>query len=306
MVGIHCTYDMKIVENIIDSLFPPRASELMVRKTTTEILRNCYRPTKVPGCLCLATYQNPIIKSLITENKFHSNKRAAKLLSVLITEWAEAQSAKIVFIPVPLGKKRERERGYNQVYAVLKYLKSNPAATVKLNLCLRIKETSAQHSLPKSKRLVNVADAFKANHNELQKLRDVTLVVVDDVYTTGATMSAVRAALAPQVHFSCKIICVALAHWNKIWSQRRYFVVAEDEGFGHSHGYFVSLRHKLPHSIDLHSSRSSADACGLRRDFGSNPSSSRKIQQNQSIRFGFGICGRWGIRTLGTFYSPTV
>lgn len=212
MVGIHCTYDMKIIENIIDSLFPPRASELMVRKITTEILRNCYRPTKVPGCLCLATYQNPIIKSVITENKFHSNNQAAKLLSVLITEWAEAQSAEIVFIPVPLGKKRKRERGYNQVYAVLKYLKSNPATIVKLNLCLRIKETSAQHSLPKSKRLVNVADAFKANHNELKKLRDVTLVVVDDVYTTGATMSAVRAALAPHVHFSCKIICVALAH----------------------------------------------------------------------------------------------
>ena len=71
-------------------------------------------------------------------------------------------------------------------------------------------------------------------------------------------------------------------------------------------GKLFRYTQNLPHSLDPHSSRSSAGACGLRRDFGSNLSSSRSDKQKQPSRVAFGPRGGWEIRTLETFYSPAV
>lgn len=203
---------MKIIEIIIDSLFPPRVSELLVREADEQLVGTFYQPQNISACICLSVYKNSTVSALVAENKFYGNKRAAKLLSILLVKWINNQSSRLVFVPVPLGQKRRRERGYNQVAEVLKYLKENDKLKVRQDLCSRTRETPAQLSLKRAERLTNVTGAFKANSNELTKLRDVTLVIVDDVHTTGSTMTAVRAELAPNLDNSCRIICVALAH----------------------------------------------------------------------------------------------
>lgn len=203
---------MKIIKIIIDSLFPPRVSELLVRGVDERLVGSFYQPQNISGCTCLSAYKNPTVSALITENKFYNNKLAAKLLSILLVNWINSQSSRLVLVPVPLGKKRQRERGYNQVAEVLEYLNGSDKLQVRYDLCSRTRETPTQLSLKRAERLTNVTGAFKANSNELTKLRDITLVIVDDVHTTGSTMTAVRAALAPRLDPSCRIICLALAH----------------------------------------------------------------------------------------------
>jgi predicted amidophosphoribosyltransferase len=203
---------MKIIECILDAIFPPRDSELIIRGVTDTTIKALYHLERAPECLSLSPYKHPTIRALITENKFHGNQHAAKMLFRLVEEWHEKQNGSLIFIPVPLGAKRKRERGYNQIAEVLKYFNEKNASLVRLDLCSRPKETSPQLSLPRRQRLHNVSGAFVGNTSSLCALRDMVLVVVDDVCTTGATMRAVRSELVPHLHSSCKIICVALAH----------------------------------------------------------------------------------------------
>ncbi len=203
---------MKIIEIIIDSLFPPRVSELLVRGVDERLVGSFYQPQNISGCTCLSVYKNSTVSALIAENKFYGNKRAARLLSILLVKWINNQSSRLVFVPVPLGQKRQRERGYNQVAEVLEYLNGSDKLQVRYDLCSRTRETPTQLSLKRAERLTNVTGAFNANCDEITKLHDVTLVIVDDVHTTGSTMAAVRTALVPHLNSSCKIICVALAH----------------------------------------------------------------------------------------------
>ncbi len=203
---------MKIIERILDAIFPPRESESIVRSVTEQSMKNLYCLERTAEGVSLSPYKHPTIRALITENKFHGNKHAAKMLFELIREWHDKQIGSLIFIPVPLGAKRKRERGYNQVEEVLKYFSDKDRCLVRLDLCHRQKETPPQLSLPRSERLHNVSGAFFGNNSAISVLRDTTIVVVDDVSTTGATMRAVRAALEPKLRPSCKIICLAVAH----------------------------------------------------------------------------------------------
>ncbi len=208
MVLIHELSYMKILEQIIDSLFPPRKSELLVRNVSLSEARELHRPRHVVDCISLSEYKHPVITALIKENKFYKNQKAAKLLAELVVSFTASRSSQLLLIPIPLGRERLRQRGYNQVYEVLK----NTELDINTELLIRNIETTPQTNLSREARLKNVAGSFSANKKALKELRNLTLVIVDDVLTTGATMEAARATLAPHLHPTCKLICLAIAH----------------------------------------------------------------------------------------------
>jgi ComF family protein len=202
---------MKIIQIIFDGLFPPRHSDLVVRHATSKDIAVRYSPRNTPLGFCLSSYKDPLISALITENKFHHHTHATKLLFELIRLWSAPRPGQLLFIPIPLGPRRERERGYNQVHSVLQHV-DNPNHSVRTDLLTRTRDTRAQVTLSRDERLQNVTGAFTGNASKLRELRDVTIVLVDDVYTTGATMRAARAALGPHLDSSVSLICLALAH----------------------------------------------------------------------------------------------
>ena len=96
-------------------------------------------------------------------------------------------------VPVPLGPARRRERGYNQSERLARALGRRWGWPV-ADLLIRTRETMTQTALTPVARLANVAGAF-AVRNALP-LPASTLVLVDDVFTTGATLVAAATALA--------------------------------------------------------------------------------------------------------------
>lgn len=96
-----------------------------------------------------------------------------------------------MIVPIPLGKKRSRERGYNQVGMIAKPLAMALGVKYAPNELIRSKETRSQVGLTKAERKLNVQEAFQAGVGVKEK----TLLVMDDVSTTGSTLSSSAKAL---------------------------------------------------------------------------------------------------------------
>jgi competence protein ComFC len=203
---------VKIVNRLIDLIFPPRDTELLVRDIAPEQVDRLLSLHEENGILMLARYQTPQMQALIKENKFHRNIHASIILAAMFETWVKQQrSANLILVPIPLGKKRKRERGYNQVEVILRALHPLPHTTVSI-LLTRTLETTPQTSLKREARLKNLKGAFSYASNPALDLENCTVVIVDDVTTTGATLRSARATLQANLPPTTNIVCVALAH----------------------------------------------------------------------------------------------
>ena len=93
-------------------------------------------------------------------------------------------------VPVPLHKARLRRRGYNQARELADALSKHTGIPVYDGLIRRVKSTKALKTLDVRQRQNNLKKAFLIMQNDV-KLK--TIIVVDDIYTTGATLDAVAA-----------------------------------------------------------------------------------------------------------------
>lgn len=93
-------------------------------------------------------------------------------------------------IPVPLHKKRKNRRGYNQAELLAGVLGKQWRIPVRENLVIRCKNTQPMKLLNPSQRQNNLKKAFKLTQNDV-KLK--TIIIVDDIYTTGSTIDAIAA-----------------------------------------------------------------------------------------------------------------
>lgn len=106
-----------------------------------------------------------------------------------------------VIVPVPLHPARERERGFNQA-ALLAELLATKAALPLRAVLERIRYTTTQTAYDRAERMENLHDAFRLRKN--RDVRELRVLLIDDVLTTGSTLSecarVLKAAGAISVH----------------------------------------------------------------------------------------------------------
>ena len=95
-------------------------------------------------------------------------------------------------VPIPLGKKRLKERGYNQVAMVAKPLSLQLGLDYRPAALVRARETRSKVGLSAPERKQNVLNAFQADKS---KVGGRTVLLMDDVSTTEATLSSAAEAL---------------------------------------------------------------------------------------------------------------
>jgi ComF family protein len=102
----------------------------------------------------------------------------------------EPLTGRVFLIPIPLGASRLRKRGYNQSERLAAALARLTGHEVRTDMLVRTRDTRTQTALTPDARHANVSGAFASRDAE-----GVRAVLVDDVFTTGATLTAAAAAL---------------------------------------------------------------------------------------------------------------
>ncbi len=134
----------------------------------------------------LFSYQYPanhLIKAFKFNNRPELARRFADKLAKRIMEKGSVLPE--IIIPVPLHRKRQRERGYNQSLEFAQQLGRRLGLKVNSSLCSRIINTNPQSTLPMKIRRKNVKGAFSLNSDQIPK----HIALVDDVITTGSTIN---------------------------------------------------------------------------------------------------------------------
>lgn len=91
-----------------------------------------------------------------------------------------------IIIPVPMTKKKIRIRGYNQTQLIADLIAKNiNSLIVKKDVLIKYKENNVQSKLTKQQRAENVKNVYKLQNKEI--IKEKNILILDDVYTTGAT-----------------------------------------------------------------------------------------------------------------------
>lgn len=207
-------------------LFPERC--VNCNKTGSALCALCERTiTTKPRALSptLATlfdYQHPVVKRALWALKYHRKRPLGKYFGLaLYREFfkplaREHRTSKetIVLVPIPASVKAVAMRGYNHSGLIAESiaeagLADGLSVTVERHLLYKKRENARQvEAQNKAGREKNVEDLFEVRHCE--RVRGKTVVLIDDVVTTGSTIDAARKAL-----MSCKprrVLAVAVAH----------------------------------------------------------------------------------------------
>lgn len=201
---------MHVLSTLLSLLFPPRRTESLIAELSPGAFAAACEPRRLTDAVALAAYKDPAVRAAIHEIKFHNNERGAELLGTLLASWIRREvQGPALLVPIPLSPARLRKRGYNQIARVLRHVEGTNAL-IDTHLLKRIRNTAPQTSLAKAERLANLKGAFRTRRGAPERIRGAHIILVDDVYTTGATMRAAKAALLP--HHPASVTCVALAH----------------------------------------------------------------------------------------------
>ncbi len=143
------------------------------------------RPPAFTKAWSLYAYQSPL-KEALTLLKYRGKVTLAHPLSRLLIQHLPLLPSVDMIMPVPLHAQRLREREFNQSALLAKPLSQHLGLPLVLGQLIRIRQTVPQTSLTKKERLLNLRKAFAVPQPET--IRGKTILLVDDVMTTGTTI----------------------------------------------------------------------------------------------------------------------
>jgi ComF family protein len=139
-----------------------------------------------------AVFDSPIQKGLHTL-KYRRNIGLGESIALQLVDFVRALHWPVeILIPIPLGKRRLKERGYNQVGLVARPLAYQTGLRYEPDALWKTRETRSQVGLNISQRHENVHNAYQADPSVVKRK---SILIMDDVATTGSTISASTDAL---------------------------------------------------------------------------------------------------------------
>ena len=192
---------LKILNSLLDILFPIEC--LVCGTEGPDICQACIIEFKwpkrqhYPWIFSMWNYRDPKVEKIMRHIKNMPNARAAEIIAQIFSERIlnrPKDASAWVFIPIPVGKKRLRTRGYNQAELLAKQLGAKFSFPVVMDVLVKIKNTKKQ-GMTKSKeeRIANAVGSFGINN--LETIAYKNIIIVDDITTTGSTLAEAHKTL---------------------------------------------------------------------------------------------------------------
>jgi len=160
------------------------------RLRSSQLLSRSAR-TGTPELVALGAYTGSLRAAVLALKFRHRRAAAFRLGAILGSKLLHSID---IIVPVPLHQDRLLSRGFNQAEVIAQGIASTFDTPLRRNALVRTRATTAQSSLALRERGRNVNGAF-ALGSEGALLRNLRVMIVDDVVTTGATAAACAAAL---------------------------------------------------------------------------------------------------------------
>lgn len=177
----------------VEPLRPPICEHCGRPASSVGLCPFCRRtPSALDGIRSAAIFKEPL-RSAIHHFKYYGGQALAEPLASLLRDCWLRQSLPVdVLVPVPLHERRLQERGYNQAALLARELGRSLGLPVVEQVLHRVRETLPQVGLNARQRRENVAGAFHCLNGAM---RGRSVLLIDDVCTTGATLEACAVAL---------------------------------------------------------------------------------------------------------------
>jgi len=187
----------------VDLIFPPRCAgcgqidTYWCARCQREIdgleLKETIEPKAPLQAVAAAGWHIDKLREAVQALKYENARAVAKPLGEKLAKRLRQQNWTIdMIVPVPLHTKRLAERGYNQAQLLAEVVATMCDIRCEPNALQRVRETQSQVTVSGAERLVNIKGAFVANPTFVD---GQSILVIDDVYTTGSTLSACGEAL---------------------------------------------------------------------------------------------------------------
>ena len=204
---------MKLLHFLADTLYPRRCAlcDGLLAKGERLVCAACrqdldLRPHRFPGGFAPLRYagaaQGSVLRMKYAERPEFAQFFARAIAAVGREQFARWKAEAVV--PVPIHHSRLAQRGYNQAEEVARHIAQLLRLPLRADLLLRTKRTRPQKGLDREARSENLKGAFVCCLREDMPAR---VLLVDDIYTSGATVREATEALAAagvrEVHVVC-------------------------------------------------------------------------------------------------------
>jgi len=150
-----------------------------------------------------------IARSVALKLKYSGRPGVAETLAHFMQRHLADEDAGAILAPVPLHRWRIWKRGYNQSALIATALARRTGLSARLDLLTRIRATPPLKGLGRRERALAVRGAFRVAERAKPALKGRNVILVDDVYTSGATANACAKALKRGGAARVDIICWA-------------------------------------------------------------------------------------------------
>jgi ComF family protein len=170
-----------------------------------------------------ALLYGPLPRGLVLRLKYGRRVTLARLAARLMAAKlppVDCDAQPWLLVPVPLHRWRLWQRGFNQSAEIARHLALEPGHVMVQDALIRTRSTPPLRGLGRKERSAAVRGAFAVNPRQAERLRGAHVILVDDVWTSGATMDACARTLrkAGAVRIELLVLARVLAEAEEYWS----------------------------------------------------------------------------------------
>lgn len=144
-----------------------------------------------------ATYEGPV-KEILSGLKYKGRPYYAEKMVKVMSDRSQGFIDDVdldLILPVPMYKKKERKRGFNQSQLIAKGLSSTLGLDYDPHVLEKNRNTAPMSSLSSGERRINLHNSFSLGYNKKNQIENKNILLIDDVYTTGSTADACASVL---------------------------------------------------------------------------------------------------------------